>query len=896
MRWLPTALLFALLASTLAFTAEDQPVVDTVEGRAAHSDLRSYYVNPRAGYPFRRAVEALGSRAPSLRTWGGRYLMAFLEQTVFDSAQGLAPKTSGVPLGGGPGDVATQLRQLAAAELARQTLAGKGTEALSSALWLFRADPSRANAVHGMRALTHIDAPEVLAVIQEVLSGTHESFEILAMAIDEVGHRKLAGQEVALRSIANHYHPEIRLSVRQAAEAVGIKDLPAFDKQTAFPERLAGRLASLADLPLAKRPKDAAWRRVSVTYPAPAWQKGGKPAVRAYEGWYLGERDGQHELLSWEGMVLRLPAATAEVDKVHLSDSVREILDLRRQVTGNRDGAVQQRLMEKLGRRSFAHTVGRWDPTLAEGLLAAWLVEADQQALAAELLVPLLVRARHEGALFDYFRDGIAARLDQQMLRDFVQGRHAPARVMAAHLSHERFAGWQHQPRAQGLATQLLWMRAVDSVAAALPTPEEWKATAAALDRSAQIRQLADWIRLIRAEQQDIPGRVNFAEHQFRSAAGDSKGRRSVRLVNPLVALYGMNLRARELPLLFDTLRSPLYMRAYDLPRFRPHWPRHLYRARWAAVALIETVAQRDDLIDHALIESGTEEAVDTHLSQVAAWCEAQGDTRLSDRLAAAIAEGDDWETAKGGMMMLESLDRSALVKAVGARVTRGAEPLAELLPAAAHLGIPAALGPARTLLQEGQSPIRGWAALVLVQHGDREKREGIDELLEVLRRGKAPLLLNNAVDALLATNDEKARGALIDLLRRLAIGRPTMLLVQRLFLLGHPEAKDFLLEVLEGKRTDAVYGHRIWSSGSYQPVANARALVGELMEWAPSLQSALRAQSVSTEDSNRKLVRLWVEEAFRKIKNGDAGDIGKLPIHAPYLGWSGAGKWIRRL
>ena len=886
--WVPTSL------HAEEGPGQDRPVVDTVEGRAAHSDLRAYYVNPRSGHPHRRAVEALGSRAANLRAWAGRYLLAFFQQTVADTKQGRAPRKGGLPIGGIAADVATTVRVQAAQELGRQTLAGKGTEALAPALWLFREDPYRANAVHGMRALTHIEAPEVLAVIQEVVEQSHESFEILGFAIGEIGSRKLGGQDDALRRFATHYHPEIRLAARQAAQAVGASDLPAYDKMKPFPPRLGKRLASLAEMPLAKRPEGATWCRVSVTYPPPAWQAGGKPAVRAHEGWYLGQRAGKHELLSWQGTVLQLPADQSEVDKVHLADSVRSILDLRGRVIANRDGAVQQRLMERLGRRSFAHTVGRWDPTLAEGLLSAWLVEAGNQALAADVLVPLLVRVRHEGALFDFFRDGIAARLDQQMLRDFVADRHTPAHAVAEHLSHTRFAGWRHQGRARELGAQLLPLLAADSKPVSLPTPAEWKEAAATLDRPARIRQLADWIRLIRAEQASIPGNVSFAQEQFRRGPG--KGAPFTRLINPLLELFNMDLQARELPLLLDVVRSPLYMRAFDLPRFQPHWPRRLYRARWAAVALLETVTQRDDLIAHALVESGSKEAVEAHLTKVASWCEGQGNTRLSDRLATAIARGDDWESAKGGMLMLESLNRDALVKAIGTRITSGTKPVGELLPAAAHLGIPEALEPARALLQAGKEPLRGWAALVVVQHGDRDRREGIDALLEVLRKGKDPILLNNAVDPLLATNDEKARGALIDLLRRLAIGRPTMLLVQRLFLLGHPEAKDFLLEILDGQRKDAVYGYRIWSSGNYQPVPNARALVGELTGWAPALQRRLRAQTVGTPEKNLEVTRTWLEEAFRQIKLGSATDVEKLPVHAPYLGWSGAGGWIRRL
>jgi hypothetical protein len=883
------------LGAGRAFCAEDRAVVDSLEGRAAHSDLRTYYVNSRGGYPFRKAIDALGSRAPNLRTWGGNYLLAFFKQTVFDTRTGLSPRVEGMPPGGGT-DVATQLRWQAAQELGRKTFAGKGTEALPSALWLYRDDPLRANAIHGMRALTHIDAIEVVQVIEEVLQGSHDSFEILAMAIDEVGHRKLEGHGETLRALAVHYHPEIRLSATQAAAATGVEELPPYDSAKPFPKRLTGRLAALAAMPYVRRAAAAPWRRLMVTYPAPEWQKGGKPAVRAHMGWYLGQEGDQQRLLSWEGTVRSFPADRVMIEKTQLVDSVREILDLRRQVTADRNGAVQQRLMEMLGRKSFAHTVGRWDPTLAEGLLSAWLVEDGQHALAAELLVPLLVQARHEGALFEYFRDGLAARLDQEMLRDFVAGRHATSRAVAEHLSQPRFAGWRHQPRARELATQLRGIDAADSAALTLPTIADWKKTAATLDRSAQIRQLADWIRLIRAEQQEIPGGVGLAQPQFAAPGAGPKGGLGARLINPLVELYNMDLRARELPLLFDTVRSPLYMRAYDLPRFQPHWPNRLYRARWGAVALIETVTQRDDLIDHALVESGTREAVDAHLAEVVQWCVEAGDTRLSDRLVEAIAEGDDWESAKGGMLMLEALDRSALVKAIAARITRGAEPLAELLPAAAHLGVREALAPARALLAEGTSPVRGWAALVLVRHGDREQREGIDQLLEVLRKGKDPLLLNNAVDALLATGDERARSALIDLLRPYAVGKPTMLLVQRLFLLGSPEAKAFLLDILDGKRTDAVYGHRIWTSGTYQPIADARTLALDLLEWAPSIRSALRAQSLASTGNEHKAVRAWIEEAFRHIKNGESWDIVELTVHPPYLGWSGAGRWIRRL
>jgi hypothetical protein len=105
------------------------------------------------------------------------------------------------------------------------------------------------------------------------------------------------------------------------------------------------------------------------------------------------------------------------------------------------------------------------------------------------------------------------------------------------------------------------------------------------------------------------------------------------RVINPYVELSRMNLEARELVPLVRLLDSPDHILAYDLPRFMPHFPKTLHRARWLAATLIEAVLG-DDTVSREIVEGTDGAARAKHVEELSARCRAAGERTEADRRA----------------------------------------------------------------------------------------------------------------------------------------------------------------------------------------------------------------------------------------------------------------------
>lgn len=882
-----------VLGTTIVWGGEDVPVVEGDMGRRVHADLRAWYGNRKARNPYEGALEALRSDDAERRRWAGAYLHAFFLQSVHDEQSGLTPRRDGYALGGGPQDLGAELRWSAARELARTPLAHGGRDALAAALYLFRDDPYRTNSVPGMTVLAKIDAPEVVEVVREVVSEPHPVYEILIIGIREASKRRIEELDDEIRRLCRHYHVGVREAAREAAETMGIVDIPAAEAEGELTPGLEKGLRALAKMVFAPIPTDAKWAKVRVT--EPPWQKGGEPYVYEHHGWLLGESaGGELRFLEWVGVELPLDPAKTKVLPETLPEIAAEVIRLRTTYVAKADGDLGRKLETLLGVRRFMRTVGRWTPSLPEGLMAAWSLERGDRQTVAKLLLPLLADVGHEGAVLDHFRDELAARLDHQMLDLFVTGDYADALPMARHLSLALFDGTRHQGRAKSLATQLPRRLKEDFLTLELPTEEDWREQEKSLARPERIRFLAARLRLIRAEQHGIPGGISFAEPQNRPYRRELGVKQEiVTHVNPFVELHQMDLAADEIPLLFPVLRSDDYIRAYNLPRFMPHRPWILYRARDLAATLTNTVAQRE-LVDGAVLESGDAGRIDEHLAEAARWCEAEGDVTLTDRLARDIVESEDWEGVKRAVWHLNGLDRDVLSRAVVKRLATDVEHRGDLLMVAGSTGDAGvgAVEAARAHLAAGTTEGRGWASLVLVEHTDREAREGIDALLEVLRTEDDPALQAHAVNPLLDTGDAKAAIALDALLEEGAQVHPSLIVVQRLFLQGHDAARDLLLDVLDGKRKDAIHESWPWSSGRYDLIGAGVDLCYALSTWTVELEPAEGEE----EASRIARARAWVVETFERIRAEEDVEVERTTPAEPFVAWSGAGRWIRRL
>jgi len=904
MRALTLPLLVLLVLAALAsggprpVRADDDPVVDSSIGREVHADLRAWYERKcEAPYPYRKAVTWLRADDAEQRLRGGEYLLAFFRQTLHDEQHGLAPAPDGYKLGGGPQDTAAEVRWIAARELAGLRVPGGGRELLEPALWLLHEDPR--DATYGARALANVRGEEADRALQEILVSDESRHEILLVALEAAKARNLRGAEPAVLRLATHYAEKVRDAARTCLAAWGVTDVAPYAPAEGL-RWVEGDLARLTSLLYESTTPNEGWCRVVVT--EPPWQEGEEPYVHEAHGWLKARTDAEVRLVDWFGMPTIIEAAKTEVFEETPAERAAQVVAdrkdwLERDAAGaGYDG--QSDFAEEMGAMRFMRTAGRWEGSLPEALLAAWCLEGGDVDSASALLLPILDAWDDPGALFAYLREQLAVRLDGRMLDAFVQGRYADALPLARHLAQDAFADFVHHDRAVGLAEQLPRRMKEDFVTLDLPTPDAWEALCATLSREDRIRYLAQRIRLIRAEQMGIPGGISYADEQWRPKDPNDTARWTadrIVLVNPYTELWRMNLAANELPLLFDVVRSDDYIRAYDLPRFLPHWPMNLHRARWVAGSLVESVAQQD-LLDPKILASGDAQAIEAHLAKARAWCEAEGAVTFGDRLERAVAESGDWEQAQGAAYQLNALDRAALGRAAAKRLATDGEHRKDLLMLAAHAGAAQAVPFARQALADGDAETRGWAALLLVKAGDAAKREGIDALLAVLAAEDLPALANGTVDALLAANDEAATKGLLALLPPDAPHPTTMLVVQRLFLAGHEEARDVVLRLLE-EGGPAVHEALPWMSGDFEDVGGPRQAAWELGDWSDDVPRLGKRNATEEERAAwLESVRAWVRRAFERVKAGEDPGIERLVVAEPFVSWSGYGRWIRRL
>lgn len=869
-----------ILAILFCAMLQAPPQDPTVE--EARKELHAWYADRKLESPYRKPLRALGSEDPKERAWASAYLVALFKRTVYDEEHGLTPETRGYKMGGGPQDDAAEMRHHAAEALSEASFHEDGRDALAVALYLFKEDPYEPNQIPAIKAIAKIRTQQASDVLREVVLGPHPAFQVLIVAIKESALRKLHGLEDNYRTLANHYHSGVRTEARAAVKVLGLRDVPEVKPGERITPSLEKGLRRLAQLPFESIPADAPWKRfVETTHPE--WSK--EPQVYSTQGWLLGTGENELHILRLDGT-----SGTLEKDKTVLQDgSIRDlaeqVIKLRARLTAGKDKEAQRELDEVLGQREFMRFSGSKEPTLAEGMMAAWSLIRGDRDTAAGLVVPLLEQVEHERAMVDAFRDLLAIELDHRMLGAFCSRKYEDSLALARHLSGAAFDGWYRQGRARDLGDQLPKRIGVDFVTLTLATTEEWETQSKKLSRDDRIRHLAERLRLIYAVQNSIPGGVDFAEDQSRSGP-TREWKDRITLINPYVELYNMNLSARECLLLFPALESRDFFLAYNLQRFMPNKPIHLFRVRWIVESLINSVAQKE-LIDRSILEADDVGKVKVHLEQAVEWLKKEGDLTLGGRLEREIAVGEDWAKVTAAVLTLYPLDRPALARGVESRLPRDAKNRSSLFMVASHVGASTAV--VDLARREMEKDSTGWAALVVAKYGDREKKEGIASLAKALQNSEELALQVEAIDPILNSADPGAEAALVSLLSSRARIKPSIILIQRLFERGKVEARDVLIEIIGGKRDVQLSG---WSSDFHM-------LMWELQEWSDDFDRPLKTEGQSGEDrerARREAAKAYASELFERLKKGEKGLIKRTEPGPPFKNWSGGPKWIRRL
>ncbi|MBL9088885.1 MAG: hypothetical protein JNM10_17230 [Planctomycetia bacterium] len=881
----------------------DTPVVATPEGREAFDDVRAAYAEGRTHVPRARAeADALVGPYPDRRATASRYLVALFRQTAADEEHGRTPRR-GMKLGGGePQDDGAAIRWHVMRALRDKTVPTDSTDALAPALWLWREGqdgPSREVAVWLLAQIRHADADEVLI---EAVEQEQVPTEPLVWALGEVMKRRLERAGPAVRVYCTDHRAAVREAAVDAAKALALTDVPTWTEGSPITGALDRRLRALAACVRPELPADARWVRR---------RRAADPARRVGEldvaGWVLPARTKPPVMIDWFGDVVSLDEDGAETVEDTLADAAKRLIEVREEFAAlaGDDFDGRRRIESRIGIARWSDWGGRkWVLTLPEALVAAWAHARGDDATASALVHPVLASSDDESETFDRLRDELAIGLDERMLEAFRRTEYARALRLASHLASPLFDGAYGQQRAAKLAEELP-RRIDDFRTLVLPTAEQWKEFQRRSNREEQVAYLCQRLRLIRATQNSIPGGISYGDDQYDPAADDlawnDPRRDAYERLNPFRELLALDLRGREVGPLLPLLASRDHILGFDLERFGRHAPQSLHRVAWVAGTLLDAIAA-ERLVDASVVGSGDASRLATEIERVRAWFAARGEERQSDRIF-AVATTKPWEQAEHALRRLARSDPPRAARAAAGRAVEDAEHRAALVRLVANLGGEGHVTEAREWAKSDDPATRFLASWILVRHGDRASREGLDLMLAHLRSPEGWRLRDAVLDDLLATNDPAAQ-QYVDAASDPTIpdgAHPSLFLLQRRALRGDAAAIQRVLDALGGATPtllaktpgDDPYG---FDSTLDKPDEIAWAL----LSWRaapPEWSSEEGPEGQATRARARASLETWLRAQADAIRSGRPTEIRR--SDAPRLwgawGWISTG-WVRQI
>jgi hypothetical protein len=487
---------------------------------------------------------------------------------------------------------------------------------------------------------------------------------------------------------------------------------------------------------------------------------------------------------------------------------------------------------------------------------------------------------------------------DRRMLEAYCEQRdYGKALEVAKHLSKDEFGSWRHQDRAIKLAKQLPRRSGEDFKTLTLPTAKEWAALKQKLDRKQQVEYLTRRIRLMHCQQLSNPGSISYTQDQYREPYTWGMKVKPAQVINPFNGLLNMNLNGGDLLVMVPYLLSEDYILGYDLYRFLPQGPRNLHSVQWVVANIICETAQ-EGIVNFRLLGGEDEGAKKKHVADVREWCIRNEKTTIADRLLARITdEGTDWEEVKRTFWNLYNLEEVRACAAVYKMGQQREKRMPEVIQLLCLLGRKEYVGHAHEWAKSDSEATRFYAALLLFQHGDRTKREGLDVLMKAVKSGHT-VQIHAALEPLLARKDAEVKKALLALLGKDAPKAFVLTLpfLQRMVLAGHEEAFQMVDALLSGKADFKCYGDL---RGREEPLKEATGVAAYIRYgWQPEAEQMEMPWDAPKADRERNLkhVRTWLEKQWQLIQAGKKSNIQKVQLTVDWGDWlTRSSGWIRR-
>jgi hypothetical protein len=838
------------------------PVVDGPDGRRAFGDLARFYADETAAPPYEAALDLLLSDDEDARERAGGYLNAILQQSFADETNGRSPYKAQIWWGAGPLCVARQLRKKIAEAFGERAAA---EEALDAAMWLIDEEKLAANQTAGFSALRRMKGARVNQAFVVLLGRPHPNPAVVEGVLAEVAARGTRWASPLVARLCTHYRTSIRKAAREAAASLGLAELQQYRPAEAVTPWLGKQLENIAAMVLRDIPPGARWCTVACDEPL---NEVNRPATSEVVGWLVGEENDRHVVVDWFAQTRWIPKKTSTLEVGSLAAAAERLIAVR---AGDSRG-------DGLSRRG--RLTGQFEPEslrMPEALVAAWCYVRGDRDSTAKLLFPRIEAMDDDRWLGWMARDYLGHRYHQDMLVLFGYVReYEGALQIARHLSKRIFEGYEYHERARELAAQLD-RRRDDFKTFVLPAPREWEQLKAQLPRAEQICYLAERLRLLDCARH---GRASYSADQFGIPLYHARGevREEFPRINPYVELFKMDITVAELPELIPYLADEQFMPTFTYWReFHPK--RTLHRVNWAVVDIVNRAAmcKLADLERYGRLNArGRRE----YLDGLVAWCVRNGSRTPEQLVLEAIrtaTTSDEITHAAYAAVRLE-IDNAAPLLA--GRVNAFPSRRGDMARSCYHLRTDKALAAARDWVGGTNEMARFYAACILLEHGDRAKREGFAEIADVVRGDDSWLPL--ALEPMLATGDGELRTLAASIiadekLRTGSYDTPTILHI--LLLAGVEEAVAFVCDALDS--TESGYE----SKGQWQGTSVKRVLTrGDRLarQIVPVLRADGRAYSTYAPPDQRKQEReefmSWLRTQVERIRAGEDHELRAEP------------------
>ncbi len=656
---------------------------------------------------------------------------------------------------------------------------------LDLVLWYIDNDPDCEDVTSVAPALGRIKAAKTVNILGRLID--HPNDAVAVNAIEQAGMEHLQALGPAIALLSGSYRTAVREAARGQAEALHFAPRD-YVPQEAFTPWLDKQLQAIGETVSVTIPKDAVWKHF--TYADVKNFVHGKPVKTELGGWLIGQDGEAYHLVDWNGLECTLAKANTEIAARTLRE---EAEGLPAAVDGVREG----------GGRFAGHVeIGLYMP--AKFMIGAWLHERGEDALAAKLLFPILLKFKDQREPIAQVRNEIAQRYRTAMLWKF-GGQHdyAAAGRLAKHLSGPAFDGWRLQKEAALLAEQLA-QRKDDFVTLKLPSSEEWARLKVTLTRAQQAEYLAVRLRLLFAPQRNW-GWGGFEMDQYANPLASLHFEAGKpwpqRVINPYVELLAMKLAVSELPPLLPHLFDESFMLGYDLEFAARGGPTALQQVD-QAMALVVNDAAAQTLVDDRYLESLDQEGKRQYLKTIAAWVDTHAQlTRravLLESLRSAKMQGDFFVAAQE-LAVLGAKEAAPIIIQRFNDISENPQETSSVAMLLYHLDPQSAAAPARAWLKSDGYHLKFWAAMILVHSGNKNADEGWPELLSVLKEHNNNQYVPHAFDVLLASNRQDARAFAVSVLKNRELMQwDGASYVHRLLLAGCKEALDYQLELLD--------------------------------------------------------------------------------------------------